>query len=173
MCSRIEHGASEVEDVGRQERIRRRSSSIEQYVTFDKMDKDTMIRRERLRGKRSSERRSRKQRSSRQQSSGSDDRDEYERRRWKTRTRTGQRRRHVSSSSGSDMGSPQLPRKVERGKEDDGSDTKVLVDKFLNILDKIKGSDKPKLTFNTNVIPEFDPMAKEQTILTWLTKVEE
>ncbi|KAL0819744.1 hypothetical protein ABMA28_007792 [Loxostege sticticalis] len=52
------------------------------------------------------------------------------------------------------------------------NDTDIL-DKFLSILNQVKSSDKPRLTFNTNVIPEFDPMSKEQTILTWLTKVEE
>ncbi|XP_045494224.1 uncharacterized protein LOC123693263 [Colias croceus] len=52
-------------------------------------------------------------------------------------------------------------------------DTNGILDKFLNILNKVKSSDKPTLTFNINVIPEFDPMSKEQTVLTWLTKVEE
>lgn len=47
------------------------------------------------------------------------------------------------------------------------------MDKFIAMLDKFKGSDKPKMTFNTNVIPEFDPLLKDQTILTWITKVGE
>ncbi|XP_073955708.1 uncharacterized protein [Choristoneura fumiferana] len=152
-----DQGASEVEDAGRHERIRRMSSRTEQSVLLDKMGKDVTARRGRSR---------------RRRSSSSDDSDENERRRRK-RPRTRRRRRRESSSSGSDAGSPRIPCKVKRGKDDNGSDTKVLLDKFLNILDKIKSSDKPKLTFNTNVIPEFDPMVKEQTILTWLTKVEE
>lgn len=48
-----------------------------------------------------------------------------------------------------------------------------ILNKFLSVLQSIKSSDKPKLSFNTNIVPEFDPMSKEQTILTWLTKVEE
>lgn len=51
--------------------------------------------------------------------------------------------------------------------------TESILDKFLTILQSVKSSDKSKLPFNTNIIPEFDPMSKEQTILTWLTKVEE
>ncbi|KAF9408187.1 hypothetical protein HW555_012044 [Spodoptera exigua] len=51
--------------------------------------------------------------------------------------------------------------------------TNNILDKFLSVLQSIKSSDKPKLSFNTNIVPEFDPMSKEQTILTWLTKVEE
>lgn len=44
---------------------------------------------------------------------------------------------------------------------------------FLSILEKVKSSDKPKLAFNANVVPEFDPLSKDQTIITWITKVEE
>lgn len=55
----------------------------------------------------------------------------------------------------------------------DSSYENNIIDKFLSILQSVKSSDKSKLTFNTNIIPEFDPMSKEQTILTWLTKVEE
>lgn len=51
--------------------------------------------------------------------------------------------------------------------------TEIILDKFLSILQSVKSSDKSKLPFNTNIVPEFDPMTKEQTILTWLTKVEE
>ncbi|XP_063360618.1 uncharacterized protein LOC134649717 [Cydia amplana] len=49
----------------------------------------------------------------------------------------------------------------------------AVLDKFLDVLKEFKRSDKPKLSFNTNVVPEFDPMSKEQTVLNWLTKVEE
>ncbi|XP_059055505.1 uncharacterized protein LOC131849440 [Achroia grisella] len=51
------------------------------------------------------------------------------------------------------------------------SNTNEILDKFLHILDSMKGSSS-KLSLN-NVVPEFDPMKKDQTILTWLTKVEE
>jgi hypothetical protein len=47
-----------------------------------------------------------------------------------------------------------------------------IVSKFLDIIKDMKGHSSSKLSLN-NVLPEFDPMSKEQTILTWLTKVEE
>ncbi|XP_063634327.1 uncharacterized protein LOC134804964 [Cydia splendana] len=104
---------------------------------------------------------------SRYRSSDYDSEEEYRRRR-KRRTR-----RRRSYSSGSSGRSPVLPAKRTRGDRSKGSDPNIMLDKFLNILDNFKRSDKPKLTFNTNVVPEFDPSSKEQTILTWLTKVKE
>lgn len=50
--------------------------------------------------------------------------------------------------------------------------THDILNKFLDILSNVKGQSTSKLS-TTNVVPEFDPMAKDQTILTWLTKVEE
>lgn len=100
-------------------------------------------------------------------SSHDDSEDEYRRRKQR---RTRRRRR---SSSGSSRESPVLQAKRTRRATSKGHDTTNILDKFLSILDNFKRSDKPKLTFNTNVLPEFDPTSKEQTVLTWLTKVEE
>lgn len=50
--------------------------------------------------------------------------------------------------------------------------TDDILNKFLDILKNVKGQSTSKLS-TTNVVPEFDPMAKDQTMLTWLTKVEE
>lgn len=74
----------------------------------------------------------------------------------------------VSSSSGepSDFHS-----KSKRLRRSSGVDTSIL-DKFLAIVKEVRSSDKSKLT-HSNVLPDFDPMIKEQTILTWITKVEE
>ncbi|KOB74119.1 Uncharacterized protein OBRU01_02553 [Operophtera brumata] len=58
----------------------------------------------------------------------------------------------------------------DRDKIDSNIDS--TMDKFLNILKQVKGTSTSKLSM-TNVVPEFDPMNKDQTILTWLTKVEE
>ncbi|CAH2229081.1 jg21182 [Pararge aegeria aegeria] len=85
-----------------------------------------------------------------------------------SRLRT-RRKRNMSSSS--ESGEPQPS--VSRRRKKNSSNTDAILDKFLSILQSVKSSDKSKLTFNTNIIPEFDPMSKEQTILTWLTKVEE
>lgn len=52
------------------------------------------------------------------------------------------------------------------------SNDKNILNKFLDILSNVKGSSTSKLSL-TNVLPEFDPTCKDQTILTWLTKVEE
>ncbi|CAG9785319.1 unnamed protein product [Diatraea saccharalis] len=51
--------------------------------------------------------------------------------------------------------------------------TDKILDKVMAILQSVKSSEKPRLAFDTNIVPEFDPMSREQTILTWLTKVEE
>lgn len=58
---------------------------------------------------------------------------------------------------------------TRRGRSNSTND---VLDKFLNILQGVKNQSSSRLSLN-NVIPEFDPMAKDQTILTWLTKVEE
>lgn len=79
------------------------------------------------------------------------------------------RKRCNSSSSGS--GEPQPS--TSRRRRSNSTNTEAILDKFLSILQSVKSSDKSKLAFNTNIIPEFDPMSREQTILTWLTKVEE
>ncbi|XP_063385849.1 uncharacterized protein LOC134671914 [Cydia fagiglandana] len=86
------------------------------------------------------------------------------RKRWRLRD-------YSSSSSGSDGDSP-LPKRRRRGTSKQ-SETSTILDKFLSILDKVRDPNKHKLPYNTNVVPEFDPMSKEQTVLAWLTKVEE
>lgn len=83
-----------------------------------------------------------------------------------------ERRRRYSTSSESRDDSPP-PKRVRRSKSSRKESDSSLIDKFLTILEKVKGSDKPKITFSTNVIPEFDPLVKDQTVLTWITKVEE
>lgn len=47
-----------------------------------------------------------------------------------------------------------------------------ILHKFLDVLANVKGQSTSKLSL-TNVVPEFDPMSNDQTIITWLTKVEE
>lgn len=54
----------------------------------------------------------------------------------------------------------------------DSKETHTILDKFLNILKDMKGQSSPNLS-HSNVVPEFDPMSKDQTVLTWITKVEE
>jgi transposase InsO family protein len=98
------------------------------------------------------------------QRDGGHPRREYEERRGRSR-----RRRRSSSEDPGERYHTDSKRFRSRD-HDYGSD---ILDKFLDILNRFKGSDKPKLTFNTNAIPEFDPMSREQTVLTWLTKVEE
>lgn len=46
-----------------------------------------------------------------------------------------------------------------------------ILNKFLDIQN-VNSRSNSKLSLH-NVIPEFDPMSKEHTIITWLTKVEE
>lgn len=99
------------------------------------------------------------------------------RRRSRSRERQHSRRRRRRSSSSEERGehyyhsSKKRIRSSSKASNDDRES--AILDKFLDVLKQLKSSDKPKLTFNTNVIPEFDPMTKEQTVLTWLTKVEE
>ncbi|XP_046972455.1 uncharacterized protein LOC124539202 [Vanessa cardui] len=81
--------------------------------------------------------------------------------------RAGSKRNRSPSDPG------EQPCTSRRRRRRDSSNEDNIIDKFLSILQSVKSSDKSKLTFNTNIIPEFDPMSKEQTILTWLTKVEE
>lgn len=50
--------------------------------------------------------------------------------------------------------------------------THSLLNNFLDVLTNVKGQATNKLSLS-NVIPEFDPLSKDQTIVTWLTKVEE
>lgn len=59
---------------------------------------------------------------------------------------------------------------VRRAREDES--TKDILNKFIDLLGGMKGHSSSKLTVN-NVVPEFDPISKEQTIVNWLTKVEE
>jgi hypothetical protein len=56
---------------------------------------------------------------------------------------------------------------------DSNKDTDRMLDKFLSIIKQVRSSDKPKINCNTNVIPEFDPMLKDQSASIWLTKVDE
>lgn len=63
------------------------------------------------------------------------------------------------------------PPSPKRYKPSDCNDN--VLDKVLSILQSVKSSDRPKLNFNSDIVPEFDPMSKEQSVLTWLTKVEE
>lgn len=86
--------------------------------------------------------------------------------------RRGKRRHYSSTSEDSDNAHYDSVKRRRHSPRSKSRDSDML-NKFLHILDRVRSSDKPRLTFNTNVIPEFDPMTKEQTVLTWLTKVEE
>lgn len=55
---------------------------------------------------------------------------------------------------------------------DSSGGTQDILNKFLDILTSVKGKTTSKLSLS-NVLPEFDPLSKDQTIVTWLTKVEE
>lgn len=90
------------------------------------------------------------------------------------------RRRHKirCQTSSSDSGeSIKTHSKSRCGKFSKGR-TSSIFDKFLNIIKEVqnfffRNSEKPQISYNNNVIPDFDPMTKEQTILTWINKVEE
>lgn len=140
----------------------------------------------RMREREHRESRPRKRTRAYSESEDTDDYREYRRKKSRSSRRRpalSQRKRRLTPSSDSDEPrlppSDQRPRDNVRNKELDTnipgktSDTNEMLDKFLSILQAVKSSDKPKLSFNNNVIPEFDPISKEQTILTWLTKVEE
>ncbi|XP_064292537.1 uncharacterized protein LOC135309870, partial [Plodia interpunctella] len=70
------------------------------------------------------------------------------------------------------------PRATSRRSRRDLSDDDLpnsshgLLNKFLDILSNVKGQTSNKLSLS-NVVPEFDPLSKDQTIVAWLTKVEE
>ncbi|KAL0895777.1 hypothetical protein ABMA27_011827 [Loxostege sticticalis] len=83
------------------------------------------------------------------------------------RSETRRRRNRSSSSSDGEFS------RVSRKKRKKESGNKLTLDKFLSILENVRRSDRPKLTFNTNAIPEFDPMSKEQTVSVWLNKIDE
>lgn len=86
------------------------------------------------------------------------------------------RRRRNTCSSSASRGTTPSPKRSKLSKLSKSRDTNrdiKLMDRFLSILEKVKSSDKPKLAFNANVVPEFDPLSKDQTIITWITKVEE
>ncbi|XP_052746960.1 uncharacterized protein LOC128199826 [Bicyclus anynana] len=87
----------------------------------------------------------------------------------RSKRRHAETKNNETSDSLSSVGeSPPTKRsKTSKRKDED------MMDKFLAILKKVKSSDKPKITFNTNVVPEFDPLSKDQSILTWINKVEE
>ncbi|XP_045539290.1 uncharacterized protein LOC123722212 [Papilio machaon] len=89
-----------------------------------------------------------------------------------TDRRTRRKRRHSSSSSESSGESVKVHPKYKRSRITDSSTSQIL-DKFLSIIKDVRDSDRPKLSYENNVIPDFDPMTKEQTILTWINKVEE
>lgn len=118
----------------------------------------------------------RKRRRTAVSSEESDSERDYEERRRRGRSRrryqgrrTKRRRRRSSASSGESV---KAHSKSKRAKSLE-NDTNVILDKFLSIIKDVKSSDKPKLTYNNNVLPDFDPMTKEQTVLTWINKVEE
>lgn len=93
----------------------------------------------------------------------------------RSRERRSRRKRRYTDSSSDSSGESiiiQTHSSSKRARTSD-TDTNAILDKFLSIIKDVKSSEKPKLSFNNNVIPEFDPMTKEQTILTWLNKVEE
>ncbi|XP_064072742.1 uncharacterized protein LOC113404385 [Vanessa tameamea] len=48
-----------------------------------------------------------------------------------------------------------------------------LISKFTDIIQSINGSHSKEHFANSNVVPEFDPSQKNQTISNWLTKVNE
>lgn len=79
------------------------------------------------------------------------------------------RRHHSSSNSADDRSQPSKGR--SRSKQ---ISTNAMLDKFRGIITtQVRSCDKPKLTFNTYVIREFNPFSKEKTMLVWLTKVED
>lgn len=96
------------------------------------------------------------------ESNTSDDRYYRKRKKHSDQGSTRKRRHRISTESEEDC-----------RKKNKVSDTNILLDKFLHILSEVKSSDKPKLAFNSDVLPEFDPMSREQTVRAWLTKVEE
>lgn len=96
------------------------------------------------------------------------------RRRSYRRQRSKRKRRYYYSSStesSSSGESEEVHSRSKRARSSRDNDDSIL-NKVLTIIKDVRSSDKSKMTYN-NVIPDFDPMKKEQTILTWLTKVEE
>lgn len=98
-------------------------------------------------------------------------------------TRVGRRRHRSSSSDSYDTPtrrllkrgrtrSPSRRTKRELTEVEMPDATHSILNKFLNVLNNVKEQSTSKLSL-TNVIPEFDPLSTEQTIVTWLTKVEE
>lgn len=61
----------------------------------------------------------------------------------------------------------------KRKKPSDSDSDKSLFQSFLNAFKTINSGSHEKLSNVHNVIPEFDPMVKEQSIDVWLSKVEE
>lgn len=88
-----------------------------------------------------------------------------------TTKRMRRKRRHSSTSSESSGKSIKAHPIVKRTRPNDNINT--ILDKVLSLVRDVKSSDKHKLSFDKNAIPEFDPMVKDQTILTWINKVEE
>lgn len=60
---------------------------------------------------------------------------------------------------------------TRRGRE---SDNNLFIENFMNALRSMNNSsDRDKFPVLNNVIPDFDPLCKEQTVDTWLHKVDE
>lgn len=80
------------------------------------------------------------------------------------------RRRSPSTSSSSEREQSRSMKKKKKQPDEDSA----FINKFMTMissLQKIGNNDKLPLT--NNVLPEFDPMSKEQTIDAWIGKIEE
>lgn len=89
-----------------------------------------------------------------------------------------QRRRSTSPSPGP------VPRKHKRSSNGESSEpffytpreetcNNKLVKQFIEAIKDMSKNSSRKLTSVHNVIPEFDPLSKNQNVISWLTKVEE
>lgn len=78
-----------------------------------------------------------------------------------------EKRREPSSSSST--GSERRPKRSRRYDSQN-----MLLKQFVDIMKDMKnGGERDKFPILHNVIPEYDPMSKEQTIDAWINKVEE
>lgn len=89
------------------------------------------------------------------------------------RSPSNKRRRDWSRSPSSAR--PSTSRASKSGYESNSNinNSKDVVNQFVEALKQLSKSANHKLPSVGNVIPEFDPLSKAQTILNWITKVEE
>lgn len=90
-----------------------------------------------------------------------------------TKTRRDSLGSQDSSSFGRQVRSSRVRKPINDRDENSMNNQNLLLEKFMEFMTTMKGAERERLPMLNNVIPEFEPMRKEQSVDVWICKVEE